>query len=179
MARLKDRPGAKVLAGLPVHEKLITVCMGSKVGPAAWIVAAEREREIIAYVDGEIAKFDGRDGKTNFHEERFHSDVKAMRDRLCKGELLREAAFHRQVATAFERLAAPADLTYWLASLLVIHKDAGRPAPTKAEALELLRGFPAVQLKGTSSDQLKQLARAERYLGIKLPQARPGRHRKS
>ena len=155
----KDRPGAKVVREHTVLEKPHVLLRGSKVGKAAWEAAEEEERPITDFMLSNVGIKD--------------ADFLVLHREM----LLRRASFHREVALALERLAKPVDFTCWLAMILSSLEQQGKPKPTKAEALERLAFVLSPNV--SRSDALKQLRRAESYLGEKLPKARPGAKRKS
>jgi hypothetical protein len=168
---LKNRPGAKVVQKLPLSEKPSLLMRGSKVGEAAWAAAEDEEHRISAFI------------RTNGgfenpgHSLLLNPQMLLRHASLNRQMLLRRASFLREVALALERLAQPPDFTCWLAMFLARLEQQGKPKPSKAQALERLSC--ALSPNASRSDALKQLRRAESYLGEKLPKARPGAKRKS
>ena len=173
MARPKDRPGSKSLAGLPLLEKLLAYQRGSKVKPEAWELAFGEMRRMLKQINNHATEI--RVGKLVLTGK----DIQVGIGFFMNAWLRERADFYAQVARAFERMGTRHDIADWLLLVLRPEADTGRPLPTKAEVLRRLGRVPGLRLNGERPDMLKQLRRAERYLGIKLPKAPPGQPRKT
>src|ERR1035437_3346114 len=131
MAAPKNRPGMKLLAQLPLPEKLSAYLRGSNVQADAWLFACAETRSILKSVKS--GKFT-MNGRPITREDFIFGGV------VMNAVLVEKARFHTQVARAFERMATPSrHVAAWLAILLRPEAVHGRPLPTKAEMLRRLR----------------------------------------
>src|ERR1035441_3805307 len=111
MANYKDRPGAKVVQGLPLQEKALAFLRG-KASNEAYTFACEIQLEIQRKLWSEFGTSVQRLGR-----EDFASFLETVMSPANKRELLSRAKFFREVARTLERMTESRfdDRTAWLA----------------------------------------------------------------